>query len=218
MKFHIPFGIRTSAKYFSCISREEYQEIMAYAAGRGVRLEGFKRYSGDISIIKELIDDICVIAKDFPKILQGRKSVIVRLDENSPEDDFATTDRHLVSINAKIFNDKEYLGKEYQMLSDMGKFVKETTYRSIIRHELGHVVANFYRIVPMDIAKKVLPEKEVVDIIKYVKQNLSLYAADYADGREFISECFSAYYSGVDNYFAKEYINLCKEIAKEDAQ
>lgn len=191
---------------------------MAYATERSVRLEGFKRYSGDIVIIKELIDDVCIIAKDFPKLLQGRKSVIVRLDENSPEDDFATTDRHLISVNANIFNDKEYLKKEYHMLSDMGKFVVGTDYRSIIRHELGHVVANFYKINPMELAKKIFPEWSTSEIIKYVKQNLSLYAADYADGREFISECFSAYYSCVDNYFAKEYIRLCKEIAKEDAK
>ncbi len=49
MKFHLPFGIRPSDKYFSCISKEEYQELMRYATEMSIRLEGFKRFSGDIS-------------------------------------------------------------------------------------------------------------------------------------------------------------------------
>ena len=90
------------------------------------------------------------------------------------------------------------------MTAQRGHFVKDTTYRSIIRHELGHVVSNMYKLNPMEIAQLVLPGLSNTDIIKYVKENLSLYAADYSDGREFISECFSAYYSGVDNDFAKK--------------
>ncbi|MBP3568159.1 MAG: hypothetical protein J6K04_03235 [Lachnospiraceae bacterium] len=67
MKFHLPFGIRPSDKYFSCISKEEYQELMRYATERGVRLEGFKRFSGEVPLIKELIEDVVNVAKDFPK-------------------------------------------------------------------------------------------------------------------------------------------------------
>lgn len=89
-------------------------------------------------------------------------------------------------------------------MSESPSKVKDTTYRSIIRHELGHVVSNMYKLNPMEIAQLVLPGLSNTDIIKYVKENLSLYATDYSDGREFISECFSAYYSGVDNDFAKK--------------
>lgn len=214
MKFHLPFGIRINEKNSSYISREEYKELMDHARLHNVKLENFKRFSGDISLIKEMIDDISLIAQDFPMILNTRKSVVVRLDENSPEDDFATTDRHLISINAKIFNNRKYLENEYHMLSEMGKFVKGTNYRSVIRHELGHIVANVYHINPLSIAKEIFPEKSDFELSEYIFENISIYAADYKDGREFISECFSAYYGNVDIWFAKEYVNKCKEIIK----
>ena len=72
-----------------------------------------------------------------------------------------------------------------------------------------------YKLNPMAVAQLILPGLSNTDIIKYVKEHLSLYAADYSDGREFISECFSAYYSEVDNGFAKNYVLKCKELIKE---
>lgn len=128
---------------------------------------------------------------------------MMRFDENISEKDFATTNRHLISINGNIFNNKDYLEREYQMMTDMGTFVKETSYRSVIRHEVGHVVANIYGLNPMNIAMQVLQMNTENDVLEYVMNNLSLYAAEYEDGREIISESFSAYYNGVDNLFAK---------------
>lgn len=216
MRLHLPFGIRTNERYLSTVSKDEYHELMLYATERKIRLEGFKRFSGNIQLIKEFIDNICIVAQDFPKMLSGKKSVIIRLDEYSPEDDFATTDYHLISINAKLFSNKDYLEKEYKMLADDGKFVKGTDFRSIAWHEAGHVVANIYGISPMKIAKQIMPECNASEIIIYIKQYISLYAADYEDGREFISECFSAYYSGADISFANQYVLLCKEFVKEE--
>lgn len=217
IKWYLSFGERSRKwEKSSFITLDEYKEIMDYARKRNVKLEGFKRFSGEITTIKEMVDDIVVIAKDFPRILSDRKSLVVRLDENLFEGDFATTNGHVISINAKIFNNKEYLKKEYQLMAEFGTFVKGTTYRSVIRHEVGHVVANIYRLNTMKIAKSILKLNSKDDIYKYVMKNLSLYAAEYEDGVEFISESFSAYYSNVENIFAKEYVNKCKEIMKEE--
>ena len=216
MKFHLPFGIRTNDRYSSFISKEEYLELMAYANARRVRLEGFKRFSGDISLIKEYVDDVVILVQDFPEILRERKGVVVRLDEYSPENDFATTDRHMISINSKVFNNRDYLEREYKMLSDEGKFVKGTDYRSVARHELGHVVANIYRINPMEIAKSIFLNRSDFEILEYIYKHISEYAGDYEDGREFISECFSAYYGNRDIPFAKQYVEKCKTFVKEE--
>lgn len=216
MKFHLPFGIGAKRESLLCISKSEYQDLMSYARDRNVKLEGFKRFTGDISLIKEFVDDVVTVAEDFPRILTDRKCLVVRLDEYSPDDDFATTDRHLISINAKIFNNKEYLRDEYSMLAEMGKFVRGTDYRSVARHELGHVVANIYRIDPMKIAKDILCNRSDFEVLEYIHDNVSMYAGDYEDGREIISECFSAFYGKRDIPFVKEYINKCKEVVKED--
>ena len=61
------------------------------------------------------------------------------------------------------------------------------------------------------IAKSILTQKSESEILVYVKANISSYASDYEDGREFISECFSAYYSGVPLEFAEMYVEKCKE-------
>lgn len=217
IKWYLSFGVRSSKwKKASCITPCEYKEIMEYARKRHIKLEGFKRFSGDIAIVKEMIDDIVTIAKDFPRILTDRKSLVIRLDESMLDGDFATTYGHVVAINAKIFNNKDYLKKEYQLMSELGTFVKGTSYRSIIRHEIGHVVANIYRLNTMKIAESILSLNSRDSIYKYIMDNLSLYAAEYEDGVEFISESFSAYYSDIDNVFAKEYIDKCKEIIKEE--
>lgn len=217
IKLRMPFGIgKHNDTYSTYISKKEYVELMNYAKRRGVKLEGFKRFSGNISVIKEIIDDIQIISGDFPHVLDLRKSVVVSNDDTSYDDDFATTIGHVIYINAHIFNNLDYLKDEYDIVAKRGHFVRGTTYRSIIRHELGHVVANMYGIDPMAIARIVLPGMSDLEIIKYVKDTLSLYAADYSDGREFISESFSAYYSGIDNEFAKEFVLQCMKLVKEE--
>lgn len=203
MRFRMAFGGASYGKYATCITKNDYRELMDYAHKRRVKLEGFRKFSGSVDLIREAVDDIVEIAQDFPKIISERKSIVLRFDEHISERDFATTNRHLISINGNIFNNKDYLEREYQMMTDMGTFVKETSYRSVIRHEVGHVVANIYGLNPMNIAKQVLQMNTENDVLEYVMNNLSLYAAEYEDGREIISESFSAYYSGVDNLFAK---------------
>ena len=216
IKLKLPFTRTTNHDIGSnYISIEEYTDVMDYARKNGVKLEGFKRFSGNIGVIKEMIDDIVSIAHDFPKILNSSKSVVISNDTNSLDDDFATTINHIVYINAHIYNNLDYLKDEYDIVAQRGHFVKNTTYRSIIRHELGHVVSNMYKLDPMMVARMLLPDKTSNEIIKYVKETVSLYAADYPDGREFISECFSAYYSGVDNDFAKQYVLQCQYLIKE---
>lgn len=215
IRLRLPFGIgKHNDAYSTYITKSEYMELMSYAKRKGVKLEGFKKFSGNIAIIKEMIDDIAIVAKDFPRILHSRKSVVVSNDDASFEDDFATTIGHVVYINSHIYSNSDYLKDEYSIVARRGHFVRNTTYKSIIRHELGHVVANIYGIDPMDIAKKVLPNLTEAEIIQYVKSTLSLYAADYPDGREFISECFSAYYSRINNDFAEQYVLRCMEYVR----
>lgn len=194
------------------ISKEEYRELATYANEKNVRIARFKKYTGDITVIKEVIDDIVIVAKDFPDILQGRRRIELNLDYYCDEDVFATTEKHLVYLNANLFSDVEYLKTEYQLSMSQGKFVKDTDYHSIIRHELGHVVANIYGFDSLSITKNILKTESNVEVIRHVKENLSLYSAEYEDGREIISECFSGYYSRVNNSFANAFVKRCIEL------
>ena len=194
----------------ACISKDKYRELSDYAKEKNVKISNFKRYTGDINIIKTALDDIASIALDFPRILEGRRKLELNLDFYSSDDVFATTVHHIIYINASLYSSEEYLSSEYDLAVQQGKFVKNTNYRSIIRHETGHVVANIYKINPMQVAKSILGLEYDYEVLNYIKNELSLYAADFPDGREFISESFSGYYSNVDNNFARLFVGKCK--------
>ena len=201
--------ISTNKRNAYTISKEEYVELRDYATQYNIKLSGFKRFVGDIYLIKELIDDIVTIANDFPQITYGRKTVEITLDYSSRDDDFATTVNHVIYINGNLFSDIEYLKTEYNLAVEQEKFVKDTDYRSIIRHELGHVVSYKYGINSMEITKRILKTNSKTKVLDYVRKNLSFYSAECSDGSEIISECFSAYYSDVNTLFAQQFLKEC---------
>lgn len=193
-------------KYGEPISNEEYKDLVSYATKNSIRLSGFKHFVGDINIIKQVIDDILPIAKDFPLILAGRKGVILELDYSMGTDFATAMYGHIIMLNGAYFSNIEILSVEYDNAVKENRFVKGTNWRSIIRHELGHIVANKYGIKPMQIAKNVLKTNSELKVLEQLADELSLYSVEYEDGREIISEAFSGYYSNANNDFANEYV------------
>ena len=197
------------------ISKEEFHELRSYAERHGVKLSGFKDFVGDIEVIKTVIDDIFEIAQDFPEILDERNGIWLELDYNLGTD-FATTESgHIIHLNAVYFSNLEILKEDYSECVTDGRFVKGTDWRAIIRHEAGHVVADRYGLHPMSIALKLSHGRREANILEELGDVLSLYSVEYQDGREIISECFSAYYSRVENNYANRYVSCCQEIVKE---
>ena len=194
------------------ISTEKYRELSAYARNCGIALEGFKRFDGDIDVIKQIIDDADEIAELFPDIKKGKNKLTISLDEHMKADDFAITRGHIIYINADAFRDINILRKEYDKLAREGWFVKGTDYRSIIRHETGHVVANTYSIDGLEISKKITGFSSTSELMEYLKDNLSTYASEYEDGLEIVSECFSGVFSGLNNEFALKVVDECDRI------
>lgn len=189
------------------ISNDQFKDIMKYAKDKGVRLSGFKQFDGDIQTVKDLVDDVDAIAMDFPLIKEGKKPVTIFLDDSISSNDFAVTRNHMICINANAFRDTGKLAQEYNKLVDDGWFVKGTDYRSIIRHETGHVIANKYGLDGLGVIKKVAGVSSDDAAICVAHKELSEYAAFYSDGTEIISEVFSgAYSSGEKNKFALQVI------------
>ena len=198
------------------ISQERYKELRDYADSRKIRISGFRNYVGDIEVIKSVIDDIIVISEDFPLILDERRGIVLELDFNMSEEDFATTDSgHVIRLNAFYFSDLERLQSEYKTRSNEGLFVSNTDWRAIARHETGHVVANLYHINPLDIAFEICNTLNRLELFERLGEELSLYSTAYEDGREIISECFSGHYSKADNCFSEQFVRKCFEITKK---
>ena len=208
------------------ISKSAYKEIKAYADINGVSLRNFKDYTGDITEIIEIIDKIKMVARDFPNLINNRYQVVLGLYFEE-SDEYAGTENHTVTLNGLYFNDSSETCKAYNEKVATGHFVKGTTYKDIIFHELGHVVCNTYKLNPLKIAKEVLDCKLDVEVAEYVADNLSLYSAvtfesiierkgTIFDGSEIIAECFCAYYSdAANNEFANQFVTKCLKIVQE---
>lgn len=187
------------------ISNDQFKEIMKYGRDKGIRLSGFKQFDGDAQTVKDLVDDVDAIAIDFPLIKEGKKPITILLDESIDSKDFAVTRNHIICINANAYRNTAMLADEYQKLVDSGWFVKGTDYRSIIRHEVGHVVENKYGLNGLEAVKNVTGIKSDVEAMDIVGKELSDYA--YGVDGEIVSECFSgAYSSGKKNEFALQVI------------
>ena len=195
------------------ITKEEYRELMQYASDKGIALSGFKQFDGDIGLIKETIDSANEIADRFPEIKTGNKKLTIELSAYMPSDDFATTSGHIIQINADAYRNREVLQREYSQLVDEGWFAKGTDYHSIIRHEMGHVVANLHGINSLEIAKQITGIQSSTELMPFIESNLSQYSVAYADGREIISECFSSVFgSSEPSEFALKFVEECATI------
>ena len=199
-------------KYGTPITKEQYIELRRYANDHGLLLSGFKNYVGDIDIINVVIDDISDIAKDFPLILEEKNRVQLILDFDMSDGDFATTDSgHWIHLNAEYFMNLDKLKNSYAEGERIGRFVKNTNWRSVVRHETGHVVANIYHIDVIGLTKRTLGITNRLDILARLRKELSIYSAEYYDCREVISECFSGYYSKAGNALADSFVTMCIE-------
>ncbi len=202
------------AQYGSPISKSDYDTLSDYAADRSIRISGFKDYVGNITTIIQIIDDIVLISHDFPQVLQHKRPVTLELDYGLGPD-YATTRNHIIHLNAAYFSNIQILINDYREGVQEGRFVSNTDWHSIIRHELGHVVANIYHIDSLKCALKILNTYSRIKVMEYLSDHLSLYSTEYEDGREIIAESFSAYYGHTGNVFAYAFVEACKTLAKE---
>ena len=197
------------------ISKEVYSKLSSYAEANNILLSGFKDFVGDIGVIKQVIDDIVVIARDFPLITSGKTAIELKLDYDMGTDFATTKGRHIIHLNAVYYSDLSILNADYTEGVVEGRFVSNTDWHSVIKHEVGHVVANIYHLNPMEIAKEVLQMDHEIQVLEYLTDDLSLYSTEFEDGREIISEAFSGYYGKAGNEFADKYVNRCIQITRE---
>lgn len=197
------------------ISNEEYKDLMKYSREKGIELSGFKQYDGNTQTIKDMIDDADTIAERYPEIRTGKRRLTIELNETMDSKDFAITRGHIVSVNANAFRDEKMLEDEYAKAVESGWFVNGTNYRSIIKHEIGHVIANKYKLNGLEIARNIIGAKGDSELLLYIKKHVSEYAQVNGDGSEIIAECFSSVLSGQKNNFALKFIDECDKIIKK---
>ena len=99
---------------------------------------------------------------------------------------------HVLRLNSDAVRSKTALASEYKSLVKEGRFAKGTDYRSVIYHEMGHMVSDVYGIDGAEVMKEVLG-KTRTETLLWCRENLSRYSFE-ANGEEIISEAFSSFY------------------------
>ncbi len=210
------------------ISNEELKEIFEFAERHDVQIGhaanptgGFETYCGNIDILKNIITEVEIQQNSLLFANLNTKNVILVYDnvlgyEGDPSKidvgAFAVRNGRIITLNKFMFDDSDFLIKEYNSAVEEGVFVKDTTYVNIIAHEFGHII---------DGKSKSLYSK-TVDILEqlafyngmtteeFIYQNISKYARSKNDKEiygELIAEINSLLYSKPDS----DIIKLLKE-------
>ena len=192
------------------LNAEQKRELREYAESKGIALTGYAKTDVDVSLMKQVMDDASSLLRTYPELSGTKeKPFTLKVVNGMDANDFAMTargnDSHIIQLNANAFRDEKKLAEEYQKLVDDGWFVKGTTYRSIVMHEMGHMYANTHKTDIMKICKEVL-KTDNSGVIAYVQKNLSSYSSVFADGTEIISEVFSSFFGGKPKEFEKMFI------------
>lgn len=204
------------------ISPEQYNTIRAYAESKGVFLRGFKNSDVDMELATEAVDAAAYMLERYPE-LQGstKRPFTLELDRYMRSVDFAEVKEgapHILHLNADAFRSRTALLAEYKKLADEGWFVKGTSCRSIIYHEMGHMVSDVYRIDGISVMQEVLGVEYEAQALSWCRDNLSQYSAKLS-GEEIIAESFSAFF-GLKNPPQEiiDFVQKCDKIIKKEVQ
>lgn len=215
MAKHREYKGTTWSKTGKKISDKEYNELLKHADEKGIKLISFENFDGDVRLIHEMLDNAETVINDFSELAQGKNKLQIHNSFNMADVDFAETKgKNKIYINNYAFRDKQLLSDEYDRLVKEKWFVEGSSYKSIIYHELGHVVENVYGLSSKKIVNQVLI-CNTMSSLDYVKLNLSKYAASRDDCKEIISEAFSSIYSKAKNDFALKFYTECVKIISE---
>lgn len=213
------------------LSGEEYSSLVSLAETAGVKLDPiFENAKVDFKAVELMLKSAKDVIERFPILekVQGH-GIVIQLE--SLQQNIGTFAKSLrgkpwiIQLDRAAFKDLDTLEKEY---ARRGEYVKGTTAKAIMYHELGHLLA--FNLGKDEVLEKALSTINVPRSLvgKYLKDNLSHYSArieeagviekgaivrknryninksDHYD--ELFAEAFAAHMSGVNNPVAEAII------------
>ena len=144
---------------------------------------GFETYCGDPEVLDEALEHIknsqellTKSGKDDKIILQYRDL----LDDQGRIDTgtFAMVKGKTLTLNRFMYDDTDFLKREYNVLVDIGHFTEGTDYRNIVDHEMGHIIAKRDRKFANRIKRVVsdMAKEYGVSVSDFIQENISGYA------------------------------------------
>ena len=186
-----PKGFKDNRKVGKIISQEQLDTFAKKAESYGVKLGigkpgtygGFERYKGDPRVLDEALEHIKNNQPVLTKI-SGDDKVILQygdvIDSSGRVDvgAFAMTRGRTITLNRFMYDDTDYLIKEYADSVNTGHFVQGTDYRNIIDHEVGHVFVHQRKSL-LNRLREACRRKALIEHIstsEYIIANISIYA------------------------------------------
>ncbi|MDD6526508.1 MAG: hypothetical protein PUF31_01620, partial [Oscillospiraceae bacterium] len=155
MQAPFPKGFKDNRNVGEIISQTDLESFAKKAESYGVKLGtgkpgaygGFEKYKGDPRVLDEALEHIKNNQPVLTKI-SGDDKVILQygdVTDNSGRVDveaFAMTRGRTITLNRFMYDDTDYLIKQYDDSVKSRHFTQGTDYRNIIDHEIGHVFVN----------------------------------------------------------------------------
>lgn len=210
-----PRGFKDPRSVGEKISEQALKDFADRAQKMNIRLGtgkegsfgGFENYRGDPQVLDDVLKHIQNNQPILTK-LSGDDKIILKygnvLDESGRVDTgaFALTKGRTVTLDKFMYDDTDYLIKEYSDMVKTGHFVKGTDYRNIVDHEIGHVFAHLNKSLSRRIERIVQQNADVCGITfdDYVERTISIYACKE---NELISE-INSMLNGTDKNISED--------------
>lgn len=177
-------GERISAKQLRSFAEKAESLGVKLGTGKEGTFGGFEEYKGDVSVLDYALEHIRRNQPILTKISGDDKIILKygnvldgfgRIDTGA----FAWTKGRTITLNKFMYDDTDYLIKEYDDSVKSGHFAKGTDYKNIIDHEMGHVFAHQKKSLVGDL-QRICEEralKENVEKEYFIENNISIYAS-----------------------------------------
>lgn len=193
-------------------TKEEMNAVVDYAKSKGIQFYNPYKFDGDIELLKEQIDVLDGLKKEYGITRKVTISV-----GDMDDDDFAITTDHSIVYNIKALRNREITNKNLQ--SDNWLATDDVT--GITVHEFGHIISKKYGEKGLDIARQAYYNinKQSIstdDLVEYLSSNVSEYSVKATKRThktvylEVTSEMLSKEMYGKPDKFSGEFVRLLK--------
>ena len=167
LRNNLPKNFADPRKVGSVISKNRLKEFNEKAKSLGIKAVGFDTYCGNVNVLNEILEHVNNSIEKAEKFGYKNTGIILNYDnvlgyqgDVSKIDiaAFAMTKGKTITLNKFMFDDSEYMKKEYAEAVAEEYFAKGTSYINVIDHELGHIISKnnprLYNVIIDKIEKK----------------------------------------------------------------
>ena len=103
------------------ISKENYNDFVSQMQHKlHVKTEGFETYHGDVEVLQQIVEDIQFIKQQFPTLNNIKNGLLLKYENLNDIKTYAKTAGKTITLNKEIFDDIDYLKRDYKSEANDG--------------------------------------------------------------------------------------------------